>query len=113
MECPEKLVPLIERSFPNVEVKAVNKSLDSERDDFDFHLPMGSLYKHFIKDISQNPKIEPYLIPNLERVRYWKEQLKSLGNGPYIGISWKSSDMSPERIKLFFHRRMVSDTKNP
>ena len=57
LECPEKLVPLIERSFPNVEVKAVNKSLDSERDDFDFHLPMGSLYKHFIHEISQNTKI--------------------------------------------------------
>ena len=98
LECQDKLVPLIERSFPNIKVKPENRSNDLDREDFDFHLPMGSLYKHFIEDISQNPKIEPYLIPNLERVRYWKEQLKSLGNGPYIGISWKSSDMSPERI---------------
>ena len=98
LECQEKLVPLLERSFPNIKVKPENRSNDLDREDFDFHLPMGSLYKHFIEDISQNPKIEPYLIPNLERVRYWKEQLKSLGNGPYIGISWKSSDMSPERI---------------
>ena len=56
LECQEKLVPLLERSFPNVEVKAVNKSCDSKRDDFDFHLPMGSLYKHFIREIEQNAK---------------------------------------------------------
>ena len=98
LECQEKLVPLLQRSFPNVEVKQENRSLDLERDDFDCHLPMGSLYKHFIEDISQNPKIETHLIPNSERVKFWKERLQSLGNGPYIGISWKSSDMSPARI---------------
>ena len=56
LECQEKLVPLLARSFPNVEVKPENRSLDSERDDFDFHLPMGSLYRHFITEIHQNPK---------------------------------------------------------
>ena len=54
LECQEKLVPLLSRSFPNVEVKAVDRSLDAERDDFDLHLPMGSLYKHFIDEIMEN-----------------------------------------------------------
>ena len=98
LECQEKLIPLLQRSFPNVEVKPENRSLDLKRDDFDFHLPMGSLYKHFIEDISQNPKIKTHLIPNLERVKFWKERLQSLGDGPHIGVSWKSSDMSPARI---------------
>ena len=31
LECQEKLVPLLERSFPNVEVKPENKSLDSRK----------------------------------------------------------------------------------
>ena len=71
LECQEKLVPLLERSFPNVEVRAVNNSLDLKRDDFDFHLPM-EIYKHFIHEIEQNTKIDAYLIPDPVRVNFWK-----------------------------------------
>jgi tetratricopeptide (TPR) repeat protein len=98
LECQKKLVPLLERSFPSIEVKAVNKSLDQERDDFDFHLPMGSLYKNFIQDISTKDKAEAYLVPDPVRVKYWKNRLRSIGNGPYIGISWKSSNLSAIRL---------------
>ena len=98
LECQEKLIPLLERSFPDVEVKAVNKSLDLERFDFDFHLPMGSLYKHFIYEIEQNIKIDAYLVPDPIRVNFWKERLNSLGSGPYVGICWKSANMDRKRV---------------
>ena len=49
LECQDKLVPLLGRSFPSIEVKPENRHLDLERDDFDFHLPMGSLYRCFYK----------------------------------------------------------------
>ena len=98
MECQEKLVPLLTRSFPDVEVKAEDRSRDIKRDDFDYHLPMGSLYRHFVPEITENPKPDAYLVPDPVRVNYWKERLKTLGKGPYIGISWKSSNMSVERL---------------
>mgnify|MGYP001395107033 CR=1 FL=1 len=98
LECQKKLVPLLSRSFPNVEVKAENKSLDADRDDFDLHLPMGSLYKHFIDEIMENSMASSYLIPDPDRVNYWRDRLASLGKGPYIGIGWKSADMSPGRL---------------
>ncbi|MDC1280679.1 tetratricopeptide repeat protein [bacterium] len=98
LECPEKLVPLLERSFPNVEVKPENKSLDAERDDFDFHLPMGSLYKHFIQEITKNAIADAYLVPDPVRVNFWRKRLNSLGKGPYIGISWKSANMDMKRL---------------
>ena len=98
LECQEKLVPLLTRSFPDVEVKAEDRSRDIKRDDFDYHLPMGSLYRHFIPEITENPKPDAYLVPDPVRVNYWKERLKTLGKGPYIGISWKSSNMSVERL---------------
>ena len=53
LECQEKLVPLLSRSFPNVEVKPQNRSLDSERDDFDFHLPMGSLQELYFGNFTK------------------------------------------------------------
>ena len=98
VECQKKLVPLLQRSFPNVEIKAEDRSLDSEREDFDLHLPMGSLYKHFIEEIMQNAKPDAFLVPDPERVKFWKTRLRSLGKGPYIGISWKSSNMAPRRL---------------
>ena len=97
LECQEKLVPLLERSFPDIEVKSEDRSIDSKRDDFDIHLPMGSLYKHFIEEILAKPKVDPYLVPDPVRVNYWKERLNSLGKGPYVGISWKSSVVSEYR----------------
>ena len=98
LECQEKLVPLLSRSFPEVEIKSDNVIYDKESDDFDFHIPMGSLYKHFLMKFSQENKITDFLIPDPLRVKFWEERLKSLGNGPYVGISWKSSEMSHDRL---------------
>jgi tetratricopeptide (TPR) repeat protein len=98
LECAEKLVSLLTRSFPNVEIKPEDKSLDLQRDDFDFHLPMGSLYRHLFSEISDNRKPSTFLIPDPIRVKFWRERLKSLGKGPYVGLSWKSSNMSLKRL---------------
>ena len=97
LECHEKLVSLLSRSFPNVEVKAEDRSLDADRDDFDLHLPMGSIYKHFIDEIIEKGKPGSYLIPCPTRVKYWRRRLKAIGNGPYIGVSWKSINTSFSR----------------
>ncbi len=98
LECQEKLVPLLTQSFPNVAVKPENRSSDSDRSDFDFHLPMGSLYRHFISKISPDAKTDAFLAPDPVRVNFWKNRLKSLGSGPYIGISWKSTNMALGRV---------------
>ena len=56
-----------------------------------------SLYRHFLSEITENTKPKAYLVPDPDRVNYWRERLTSLGKGPYIGIAWKSSNMSPHR----------------
>ena len=101
LECPEKLIPLLQRSFPEIDINYINRSLDTKREDFDFHLPMGSLCKHFIKEISNNNKTSPHLIADPDRVKFWRRRLNSIGSGPYIGISWKSLDMSSSRIQNY------------
>ena len=98
LECQEKLVPLLKRSFPNIEVKAEDRSLDTERNNFDFHIPMGSLYKNLSIETFQKTKVDAYLTPDPDRVDYWKKRLKTLGNGPFIGVCWKSIVMSPDRL---------------
>ncbi len=115
LECQKKLVPLLERSFSNIEVKPEDRSLDLERDDFDVHLPLGSLYGNFLQQILKKPKVDPYLVPDPIRVKFWEERLNSLGKGPYIGVSWKSSNIAPNRlpnyasISEWYHVFSVSD----
>ena len=101
LECQKKLVPLLSRSFPNVEVKAQDRSLDSDRDDFDLHLPMGSLYKHFIDEIMENGMASSYLVADPDRVKFWRDRLHSVGKGPYIGVCWKSSVKSAYRLQHY------------
>lgn len=101
LECPEKLMPLMSRSFPNIEVRSENRTADLVRSDFDFHLPMGSLYRQFYSTISSHENKEAFLIPCPDRVEFWKEKLRSLGDGPYVGIGWKSSVTSPERANNY------------
>jgi len=101
LECQDKLVPLLKRSFPNIEIKAENRDLDSQRNDFDFHLPMGSLYRCVLDEIINSTKPNSYLIPDPNRVIYWKNRLSSLGNGPYVGITWKSSLLNSLRNKNY------------
>ena len=102
LECQEKLVPLLKRSFQNIKVEPENRKLDSIRKDIDFHLPLGSLYKNLSKETIQNTKIDAYLKPDPVRVKFWQKRLNSIGEGPYVGISWKSANMSTERIPNYF-----------
>jgi tetratricopeptide (TPR) repeat protein len=97
LEVQPKLVSLMARSFPNVEVRA--KDGPGETTTADFNLPLGSLFHRLYPDIETPDKT--YLIPAPERVTYWKDRLAELGPGPYIGISWKSSMMNAARAPHF------------
>ncbi len=101
LECQEKILPLLKRSFPNIKIKPENRDFDLERNDFDYHLPMGDLFKHFISYIPKNINKNAFLVSDIDRVNFWKGKLESLGDGPYIGLSWKSGDMSSSRFQNY------------
>ena len=98
LECQDKLIPILQRSFPDIEVRSSSAIDQNNYQGFDFHIPMGSLSRHlisFLPEIKNTPK---YLYPDPDRVKFWSQRLKAIGNGPYIGVSWKSANAS-------FHRR--------
>ena len=59
---------------------------------------MGSLLKHFISRITLDPKPEVFLIPDPIRVNFWRNRLSALGQGPFVGISWKSPVTTSDRL---------------
>ena len=101
VECPAKLVPLFARSFPDLEVRPENRGSDAERDDFDFHLPMGSLFRHFLPELTAASGVKAFLAPDPDRVAFWKRRLGDMGPGPFVGISWKSPLMTPQRCQNY------------
>jgi hypothetical protein len=96
VEIYPKLMPLFERSFPNVEFREAKQTPSLSSINFDLHLPMGSLFLHFTEEL--HLVCESFLVPDPVRVAYWRQRLEKLGPGPYIGISWKSPVMSRLRI---------------
>jgi tetratricopeptide (TPR) repeat protein len=98
LQCPEKLWPLLSRSFPNLKIEAVDKDYDLSRTDIDFHLPMGSIYRVSPPADANYDLRNTLLVPDPDRVAFWKERLRGIGAGPYIGLAWKSSNLAQRRM---------------
>ncbi|PWC30979.1 tetratricopeptide repeat protein [Azospirillum sp. TSO22-1] len=88
LECSPKLQPLFQRSFPFATVVTPGTVPDAERDDFDVHLPIGSLPRYYRRSLADFPD-HSFLVPDPQRVAYWRRRLEELGPGPYVGISWR------------------------
>jgi tetratricopeptide (TPR) repeat protein len=90
-----KLASLFTRSFPKVEVQLDDGDPSSGSGDFDVHLPLGSLFRAL--KTKPTSIVPAFLIPDPERVTYWKQRLAELGPGPSVGISWKSPLLTSQR----------------
>ena len=90
----ERLIPLFNRSFP--EVKFVPNTTDLSEIDFDSHMLLGSIYHSLLSLGSGNASLEdpvqrkePYLRASQDRVTQFKQTLTIPGKR-VVGISWKS-----------------------
>jgi tetratricopeptide (TPR) repeat protein len=83
----DPLVTLIARSFPNAKIN--NKGLYPEG--MDYHIPLMSLplamKTHSVADI---PHEVPYLVPDYDRVMFWKETLNS-SLEMKVGLVWRGN----------------------
>jgi ADP-heptose:LPS heptosyltransferase len=100
LEVNPKVAELMRKSFPDVEI--VTKET---RGQYDAKIPMGSLRHEF--------NAVPYLKPSLERVEHYKRELKKLGPGPYVAVTWLGGtkqtrvvdrSMNPESLRPILDR---------
>jgi len=87
LECDRRLVPLVARSYPELEVRAD----DTGAEDFDRHIAIGSL-PGLVDDARfvHHPDHPRRLVPDpatVERFRLW---IKGLPSGIKVGVSWRS-----------------------
>jgi hypothetical protein len=61
---------------------------------------MGSVLQYFRNRIEDFPR-EAFLVPDSARVEQYKARLAALGNGPFVGICWRSMMMTGKRGKYY------------
>jgi len=89
----ERLVGLLQRSFPQTRVAAFERAsvpeVASEIARADYHVAMGSLPKFFRGEWSAFPQRGRYLQPDPERAEHWRRQLEALGGRLRVGLVWR------------------------
>ena len=98
VKCDKRLIPLFERSFP-VDVIYFSKDQPVPEDEYDFHIPMGSLPITFRKSLDSFKKsASGFLKYDMSKTESIKAQLMHEYGKKIIGISWKTA--SPIRSSL-------------
>lgn len=107
VECDERLVEILSRSFPQFLIRKENfNQLISKNpivEDYDCHLPIGSLMRYFRNDIKQFSsnksifKVDENLADYFERNLILKKSFKKR-----IGICWRSGLLDFERNINYF-----------
>jgi tetratricopeptide (TPR) repeat protein len=110
-----RLVPLFQRSFPAAEVGTYDdrKFVDPDRTqelrfvpwavkdgEPDFYAPMGSALQFFRKSVEDFPSTA-FLVPDPERVAHYRSRLAALGDGPFVGVCWRSMMLGAKRSKYY------------
>jgi tetratricopeptide (TPR) repeat protein len=100
IECDARLVPLFARSFPTAETIPKRASLLHPRatePDIDFQITAGSLARWLRPSLDRFPARDSFLIPDPERLSFWKQRLAGLGDGVKVGICWRSKLVTSDR----------------
>ena len=96
IETDERLVPIYQRTWPNALVrKELNRStglqnLPEDEIDFDLTAPAGLIASMRRRSLDAFPDNRSNLVADPERRKAAREWLDSLGDGPKIGLTWRS-----------------------
>lgn len=99
LECQPRLVSIVQRSFPNIKVRPYSFDENGNQLSFDYsyHIPIGSLNKHFRKSISDYGSKNSYLIPTQNKNHAFNELIQNNLDKLIIGICWRSGLITTER----------------
>lgn len=104
-----RLAPLIARSYPDAAVTSHATSVRGGRRvrsapnvadprTVDLWAPIGSLTRQFRRELADFPATSRPLKPDPARVEHWR---RWLGEGPTVGVSWRSGKVGAERRRHY------------
>ena len=101
VECLPKLVKILSLSFPKINFRPERKNLNCATEDFDFQVPMETLFGYACLSGKIADDQASYIIPSTERVEYWVKKLRENTKKKCVGISWKSPVMTTKRLNNY------------
>jgi len=115
VKCDKRLIPLFERSFSN-DITYYSRDANVSEDEYDFHIPMGSLPLTFRKSLDSFKNSAPgFLKCNMARAESIKGQLLHEPGKKLVGISWKTKsplrNSSTRNINLADLARALDNSK--
>lgn len=100
-ETDPRLVTLLARSFPDIEIRPQEKLAESPRslrEDYDYHMPVGSLMRLVRGEIGKFKHAAPILVPYQKDVEAIEQILTKMGlHGLRVGICWRSGALNTQR----------------
>ncbi len=111
LECDSRLKALMQRSFPNIHVRAFeyisNESgYKSPHNDFDCHVHAGTMFGYFHKTVDSFKDAKPYLKPHPDKIKFYDRRMGSKNGLLRVGVSWRSGLMNVVRNR---HYAKLSD----
>ncbi|MCG6870988.1 MAG: tetratricopeptide repeat protein [Gammaproteobacteria bacterium] len=108
--CEKRLVPLFERSFPDVAVyPSVMPDLTTEelvsREGVNLQVAMGSVPRFLRREEILFPRADSFLVADPARVVHWEQRLRAEGDELVVGISWQGGKKSRENFERSFPLR--------
>jgi tetratricopeptide (TPR) repeat protein len=108
LECEPRLAPLFARSFPQVQVHGWDieaaPGITRTRHGWlkaqggaDVAIELGSLAGLMRNSLDAFPSDDAYLKPDPIQLAYWSGVLEDAGDGPFIGLCWRSGNMAGHR----------------
>ena len=115
VKCDKRLIPLFERSFSD-DITYYSRDANVSEDEYDFHIPMGSLPLTFRKSLDSFKNSAPgFLKCNMARAESIKGQLLHEPGKKLVGISWKTKsplrNSSTRNINLADLARALDNSK--
>lgn len=92
----DRLQSLFARGFPSVRVIGSEHELPES---VDCHLPIGSLPRYTRQTRESYPVSSKFLVPDSQAATNWTSRLEKLGDGPKVGLCWRSGLLADERGK--------------
>ncbi len=95
LEVHPKILPLVARSFPEVEVRPAERDgpgqgTEAFDADLDYVLQLGSLPARYRRSLEAFPERVGFVTADPARVAHWRARLAALGPAPKIGFCWRS-----------------------
>lgn len=103
VEAHPKIVPLVARSFPQVEVRPAERvdasqGIEAFDADLDFALQLGSLPARYRRSLERFPRSAGFVRADPQRVAHWRARLAALGPKPKVGVCWRSMLLLTRRM---------------